>query len=196
MATKTTASTKSTAKPAVKAKPAAAQAQAVEETAQAVATEERPMKRSVKEIDVHETVPVRNGFQGALVYVSKRTGETYVWSHFGDEQEIELQELKNAKSASRGFFERNWFMFDDEYSWVTDWLGVSGFYKNALKLDEFDEVFTMDPEEIVKRVSGLSDGQKASLTYRARKLLADGEIDSRRVVAALEDALGVQLLER
>ena len=86
-------------------------------------------------------------------------------------------------------------MFDDEYQWVLDWLGVQNFYRNALKVDEFDEVFSLSPDEIVERVSVLSDGQKASLGYRARQLMEDGTIDSRRVVAALEDALGVQLAE-
>lgn len=192
MAAKTTASTRA-AKPAQK-KEAAAQA-TVEAAAPAVTAPGKEAPVVPKAIDVHMTVPVRNGFQGVLVYVSRRSGEEFTWNRFGDEQEMELQELKNAKSASRMFFERNWFMFDDEYQWVLDWLGVQNFYRNALKVDEFDEVFSLSPDEIVERVSVLSDGQKASLGYRARQLMEDGTIDSRRVVAALEDALGVQLAE-
>ena len=156
-----------------------------------------PQKQVVpKEIDIHQYIPVRNGFQGVLVYISKRTGEQFLWEHFGDEQEIELQELKNAKSASKAFFENNWFMFDEEYRWVIDYLGVGAFYRNVLKPEEFDNVFTMTPDQIRETVAGLSKGQKASMEYRARQLIAEGGIDSNKAIAALEESLGVQLVER
>ena len=59
----------------------------------------------VKEtLDPDTLVTVRNGFQGILVYKSKKTGEKFVWETFGAEQEIELKELKNAKNSSKTFF--------------------------------------------------------------------------------------------
>ena len=36
-----------------------------------------------KDIDPNQIVTVRNGFQGRLVYKSKRTGERFVWDSFG-----------------------------------------------------------------------------------------------------------------
>ena len=42
----------------------------------------------------------------------------------------------------------------------------------------------------------MSAGQKKSMAYRAADLIASGEIDSRKVIAALEDALGVELIEK
>lgn len=177
---------------AVTKKPADPQVKdaAVEETA--VPRE----KRKPTQIDVHQCVPVRNGFQGELIYQSKKTGEVFEWKHFGDEQEMELHELKNVRSAEKAFFQNNWFMFDDDYAWVIDWLGVGEFYKNALKLDAFDDVFTKSPEEIKEILSGMSDGQKASLSYRARQVIAEDGIDSNKVISALEDGLGVKLVER
>lgn len=190
MATRSTASTKTTKPAAAKAAPATKAAEKPVEAAEV----QTPVK--ARDVDLHEYIPVKNGFQGILVYVSKRTGETFTWEHFGDEQEMELQELKNAKASSKVFFQKNWFMFDGEYSWVPEYLGVSAYYKNALQLDEFDDVFTMPPDEIFERVSQLSEGQKTSLMYRARHLIAENEVDSNRVIAALEDALGVKLSER
>ena len=158
-------------------------------------TEEQIAEKPVpKTVDIHEFIVVRNGFNGKLVYVSRRTGEEYVWDNFGDEQEIELLELKNAKGSSKKFFVNNWFMFDDD--WVIDYLGVRQFYKNALKLDEFDELFKLSPAQIEKRVAVLSNGQKRSVAYRAKQLIADGEIDSNKAIAALEKSLGMELIER
>lgn len=172
--------------------------QAAPETAAAVQAEPEVKAEKIRpvEIDVHQYIPVRNGFQGVLVYVSKRTGEQFIWDRFGDEQDMELQELKNAKSSGKAFFERNWFMFDDAYSWVIDYLGMRSYYRNALKIDEFDELFTMSADQVKKKLEKLSDGQKASVAYRARQLIEEGGIDSMSVIGALEDVLKVRLIER
>ena len=148
-----------------------------------------------KEVDIHQYIPVKNGFHGLLVYISKRTGEEFQWENFGDEQEMELQELKNAKSSDKAFFQNNWFLFDEEYAWVIDYLGMRQFYKNALSIDGFDDILKRKPEEIKKEVAAMSSGQKASLRYHVIEKIANDEIDSRKVIAALEEALGVQLVE-
>lgn len=148
----------------------------------------------LKDIDPDQYVTVKNGFQGRLIYKSKRTGERFVWDSFGDEQEMTLQELKNAKNSSKPFFENNWFMFDD--GWVIDYLGVGRFYKHAIRIEDFDEVFDKSPEEIRTIIGELSEGQKKSLAYRARTMIADGKIDSNRVITALEETLNIKLIER
>ena len=147
-----------------------------------------------KDIDPNQYVVVRNGFQGRLVYKSKKTGERFVWSEFGSEQEMELSELKNAKNTYKRFFTNNWFMFDEP--WVIDYLGMAQYYKYALNLDNFDDLFTKTPAQIEKTIAQLSTGQKKSVTYRARQLIADGAIDSNKVIVSLEKALGVELIER
>lgn len=149
-----------------------------------------------KDIDPTQYVIVKNGFQGKLVYISARTHERFVWDSFGDEQEMELRELRNAKGSAKKFFENNWFMFDKDDAWIIDYLGVGRMYKYALDLDGFDEIFSKDPKEITEIISKLSPGQKRSLSYRARDLIKDEVIDSMRVVSALEKALGVELVER
>lgn len=147
-----------------------------------------------KDVDPTQYVTVRNGFQGRLVYKSKRTGERFVWDGFGSEQEIELRELRNAKNTYKKFFENNWFMFDEE--WVIDYLGVRNFYKNAVKIEEFDDIFTKDADTIRSIVAKLSTGQKKSIAYRARQLILTGDIDSNKAITALEESLGVELVER
>lgn len=147
-----------------------------------------------KEVDLSQYITVRNGFQGKLVYKSSRTGEKFIWDRFGDEQEIELLELRNAKNSSKKFFINNWFMFDDD--WVIEYLGMRQFYKNAIKLDEFDAVFEKNAEELQEIIEGMSEGQKKSLAYRARELVVLGEIDSLKMIAMLEKHLGIELIEK
>ena len=158
--------------------------------------EEKPVPIVAKEIDPNQIIVVRSGFHGRLVYRSPRTTEKFVWGEFGDEQEMELRELRNAKSSKKKYFENNWFMFDEEYEWVIGYLGLTQYYKNALPLDDFDALFKKTPDEIEKAVSKLSKGQKKSVGYRAKQLIADGEIDSNKAIAALEKSLGIELIER
>lgn len=173
---------------------AAATAAATEEPKVSTAVETPTKPIVAKEIDPSDYVIVRNGFNGKLVYVSPRTGEKFIWQELGDELEMELRELRSAKTRYKRFFADNWFMFDDD--WVPEYLGVGRYYKNALKIDAFDDVFEKKPAEIKKIVEGLSDGQKRSLGYMAREKIANKEIDSLRVINTLEECLGIELIEK
>lgn len=148
-----------------------------------------------KHVDLSQLVPVYNGYQGWLIYKSPRTGEKIQWREFGEEQPVELRELRIAKAATtKEFFENNWFMFDDEHQWVIDYLGVRRFYKNAIALDEFDKVFDKTPSEAKKMIARMSEGQRKSLEFRSRQLIESGDIDSRKMIAALEEAFDTELV--
>lgn len=155
---------------------------------------EKPVYKVKKDLNPNMMVTVKNGFNGTLVYKSKRTGEVFVWDTFGSEQEMELQDLKSAKNTYKAFFVNNWFLFDDPE--VIEWLGMSQYYKHALNTESFNDLFTATPEEIEKTVAQLSDGQKKSVVFRAKQLIQNGEIDSMKVINALEKSLSVELIER
>lgn len=147
-----------------------------------------------REIDPDQIVTVRNGFQGRLVYKSKRTGERWFWETFGAEQDMELSELKNARNSNKKYFINNWFMFDED--WIVDYLGMRQYYKHALPIDGFDELFEKPASEIESIISKLSDGQRKSIAYRAKQLIAEGGIDSNKVITTLENCLNTELIER
>lgn len=194
-AVRKSAARSSSAKKAAQAEETVATSNVVSADVTAEAKAESKASVKVKEtLDPHSYVTIRNGFNGKLVYISKRTGERLVWDTFGAEQEIELQELKNAKNSSRAFFENNWFMIDDPE--VVASLGVERYYKNALNYEDFDTIFELTPSEIEKKIAVLSNGQRRSVAYRARQKIADGEIDSMRVIDALEKSLAIELVER
>lgn len=190
---------KASAAKAVDATPVV-EATVAEEPAVEVQAVEKPVVETKKlvptDVDTSQMIEVMNGFSGKLIYVSSRTGEQYVWDEIGDVQEMELRELRNVRNSAKAFFENNWFMFSDEYAWVIDYLGLSQFYKNSVPLDKFDEIFDKPAKEVKKILENLPEGQKQSVSYRARQKIAGNEIDSRSVIAALEEGLGVTLIEK
>lgn len=165
----------------------------IESDGGAATQKETKQKIKAKDVDLNQYITVRNGFQGMLIYVSKRTGEVFEWDDFGAEQEMELGELKNAKNSNKNFFINNWFMFDDP--WVIDFLGVRQYYKNTIPIDEFDSIFDMDASEAAKVLKKIPDGQKRSIAYRARQLISENAIDSMKLIDVLEKELGVDLIE-
>lgn len=151
------------------------------------------IKRRI-ELSPNDIVTVKNGYQGKLIYKSRKTGERFIWESFGDEQDIELSELKQARNSYKAFFENNWFLIDDPD--VIEYLNVDKFYRNALKYDEFESFFEKPVSEIKNIISKLSKGQKQSVAYRARKLVAQDAIDSLKVIEALEEGLSITLIDR
>lgn len=170
--------------------------ESVKQTVEVVSAAKETEKKSYKvkkDLDPSMYVTVKNGFNGTLVYKSKKTGERFIWEEFGDEQEIELAELKAAKNSYKSFFVNNWFLFDDPE--IIEWLGMNQYYKHALNSESFDKLFEKSPAEIEKTIKELSDGQKKSVAFRAKQLITEGAIDSIKVIGALEKSLAVELIE-
>ena len=186
-------SNETVSKPRTRRSPAEGTSTAAERPAAEVSeTTKKPVVP--KEIDPNQIITVRNGFHGRLVYKSKRTGERWSWESFGAEQDMELSELKNARNSNKKYFINNWFMFDED--WVIDYLGMRQYYKNSLNIQDFDQLFKKPVGEIEDIISKLSEGQRKSVAYRAKQLIAEEEIDSNRVINTLEKCLGVELVER
>ncbi len=186
-------SNETVSKPRTRRSPAEGTSTAAERPAAEVSeTTKKPVVP--KEIDPNQIITVRNGFQGRLVYKSKRTGERWSWESFGAEQDMELSELKNARNSNKKYFINSWFMFDED--WVIDYLGMRQYYKNSLNIQDFDQLFKKPVGEIEDIISKLSEGQRKSVAYRAKQLIAEEEIDSNRVINTLEKCLGVELVER
>lgn len=186
-------SNETVSKPRTRRSPAEGTSTAAERPAAEVSeTTKKPVVP--KEIDPNQIITVRNGFQGRLVYKSKRTGERWSWESFGAEQDMELSELKNARNSNKKYFINNWFMFDED--WVIDYLGMRQYYKNSLNIQDFDQLFKKPVGEIEDIISKLSEGQRKSVAYRAKQLIAEEVIDSNRVINTLEKCLGVELVER
>lgn len=164
--------------------------------AQTAPKENAQVSYTAKDVDMNQYITVRNGYPGQLVYTSKRTGEKFFWEHYGDEQDMQLMELRNARNTSKKFFDHNWFVFDEEYDWVIDFLGVRAFYNNIINLEGIDALFKKTPKQIEKELAALTNGQKRTVGYRAMEMIRDKEIDSLAVIDVLEKGLGVALIER
>ena len=160
----------------------AASAPAAESPAPAKA-EKKPKAR--KQYDLHDLTDVRNMTPGRLIYKSARNaGDMVEWDSYGDEQSIEISELKNMLASQRVFFERNWIWIDDPE--LLEFLGAARYYKNMLSPDAVDALFELDAEPMLTKIRGLTKDMQNTIRVIAREKVKSGEIESYSVVQALE----------
>ena len=107
---------------------------------------------------------------------------------------MEISELKSARNSNKKYFINNWFMFDEP--WIVDYIGMGQYYKFAVSIQDFDKLFEKPVAELEKAIAKMSDGQKKSVAYRAKQLIAEGGIDSNKTITTLEKCLGTELIER
>lgn len=162
-------------------------------TAQTAPVVVEPAVQVAPTLELHTRIPVRNASPGGLVYKDSHTGLMYKWGEPGDIEFMELGELRTARNTQPKFFEKNWWEIDEVR--VLEWLNATKFYKNSLMTKDFDVLFGKSPEEIVSIVEKIPEAQKDNLILRVRAKIAAGEIDSLKVIRALQESLGVKLSE-
>ena len=84
------------------------------EKKEVVKPEKKVVKYDFSDVDVNEYIPVLNGFEGKLIYKSKKTGEKFEWDKIGDEQLIELIEHPKTALLDRILESANCYSFRGE----------------------------------------------------------------------------------
>ena len=131
---------------------------------------------------------------GKLVYESKRLrGYSEVWHEFGEEIPMEMAELYSMKNTDRKFFTENWIEVDMA---VLRDLQMDRFYQNAMTVDEINNMFELNADELVSKVSNMSMALRNSIGIKAMEMIEDGRLSNVKTINALEKALNCELYER
>ncbi len=164
-------------------------------------------EESVQRLDVHHLplstlVWVKSNCYGELIYISSKTGFSTSWESYGSRQAMSLEELIIMRNSTN-FFKKNRVVIDSfqdsEYEYlytveeILDFLNVKQYYKDAICPKNIDDIFKFSPSDIEKRVPKMSNGVKTTITIRANELIQSGELDSLKVISALEKALNCEL---
>lgn len=150
--------------------------------------------KAKKQYDLHDLVPVRNMTAGALIYKSNRNlGYLVEWAEYGNEQPIEVLELKNMLASQRSFFERNWIWIDDPV--LVEELGIGKYYKHMLSPEQVDALFEEDPVNMIQQIENLHVDMQNTIRVVAKEKIANNEITSYTVIQALQKYFGESLTE-
>lgn len=134
---------------------------------------------------------------GKLIYQSKRQiGYRVVWSSFLEPQPVELSELVAMRNNALDFFKNNWIVIPDYFEYkdrVLKELHISQYYKSVPDPYALNDLFMLPINEMVDRISNMTDTVRDSLKGYVKDAVANGEVDSYKRIRALEDALSCKL---
>lgn len=169
---------------------------APEKVVQAPAVEPQSHVVVKPRVELSDVVYVQSCFHGNLIYISKRTGLRIEWQRFGEEQPLDVDELMYMRNTYPKFFREQWVrLVGDNADDVFAFLHLERYCKNNLKIDNFDDVFEMEPEVLVSVVKEFAPSLRQSLARRAMELIDSGELVNLNTVKAVEKATGVNLLK-
>lgn len=154
------------------------------------------IKNKVKakpKLDLHDEVLVKNGYCGELNVLLPKSKYVITFSEFGDDDYIELAELKALRNSKPIFFERNWLIIEDDN--VIDFLNVGKYYADYLTVEDIDELFELSVDEMIAKIQKLNQVTRDNIARRAVDMIKDGNIDSVKKIEALEEELGYNLTE-
>ena len=150
-------------------------------------------KRATPKFELTDSVLIRNGFHGPLTIKLPKSGYTIKLQEFGDEDYVEIADLRTLRNSNPKFFKKNWILLEDPD--VIAYLHVNEYYKNVLTTEEIEGLFDLPEKEMVQELKKLSDGQKSTAMYAAMEKIEAGTLDSIGKIKALEDIFGCKLME-
>jgi len=147
------------------------------------------------QMDLQRMICVKNISEGKLIYKSKRQiGYTLIWEKYGDKNYIELGEFINLKNSDPRFVREPWIrVIEDDEIEILKYANVYQYYKDIIEINDIDALFRLSFDQFVKKFEKFPDGYKRMVTEQARKLIASGELDSRKLQKYLEEKMDTDL---
>lgn len=143
--------------------------------------------------DPEERILCRSVTQGSLLYPAKKSGITYIWDEYGDEAEVEYQDLLPLYLTKSPYLMNPWFIIED-MELVEEWSDRLGpLYSNIYQYEDIDYVLSLPTEDfrtaVLTMPTGLRDGLKTKIATK----IDEGSFDSLQKIKIVDQILGTDL---
>jgi len=180
---------KKTTKPATeKVAEVAVETPAVEAPVKTTKTAPKKEYRQFNQTDLILCRSVTAGWLG----VSGKSGQYYVFENFGDECEIEYQDLFALKSRHSNYIYAPHFVIeDDELLENPRWADVAKFYdEEVYTLEDVDAVLNLPTSNFKSALQKLPRGLAKSLQVKVAEKIEDGTFDSLQKIKMIDEVFG------
>lgn len=165
--------------------------QVVEETPvvkQALREEPKKQPRQFNQTDLILCRSVTAGWLG----VSGKSGQYYVFENFGDECEIEYQDLFALKSRHSNYIYAPHFVIEDEELLENPrWADVAKFYdEQVYTMEDVDAVLNLPVSNFKNVLQQLPRGLAKSLQVKVASKIEDGTFDSLQKIKIIDEVFG------
>lgn len=151
------------------------------------------VKPVVKQRTFSQTEPIlcRSVTPGWLGMPGK-SGQLYVFTNAGDEQEVEYQDLfalKNSKSAY--IYDPLIVIEDEELLEQPRWKDLASFYSEKVYgMDDIEYVLNVPVNQFKQVLESLPKGMKKAVAFEISKRMENGTFDSLKKINILDDVCG------
>lgn len=173
----------------------------VEEVKVEVKAAPEPKPAPKPEIKAESVKPVRQFNQNDLILcrsvtagwlgVSGKSGQYYVFENFGDECEIEYQDLFALKSRHSNYIYAPLFIIEDEELLGNPrWADISKFYDDEVFNKDVDEVLNLPVSNFKAALEKLPKGLAKTLQVKVAEKIEDGTFDSLQKIKVIDEVYG------
>ena len=124
--------------------------------------------------------------------VSGKSGQYYVFENFGDQCEIEYQDLFALKSRHSQYIYAPLFVIEDEELLDNPrWSDIAHFYEDQVyTMEDVDAILNLPKNEFESAINKLPKGLAKSLQVRVAEKIENGTFDSLAKIKLLDEVFG------
>lgn len=151
-------------------------------------------KKALRDKYKDETITLINVTSGSVTYKSPKGGYPYIWSGYGDSDEVSIDDLL---AMPMKYLTSPWLMIADEYADIIETLGLGKYYKFMNILDDIDDIESFDLEQLEEAVKVFSNSREFvnKVSTRVQEKIDNGELKDIYKMMKLEKILGKTLLK-
>ena len=149
------------------------------------------VEKELRQFNQHDLILCRSVTAGWLG-CSGKSGQYYIFENFGDQCEIEYQDLFALKQRRSPYLYSPLFVIeDDELLANPRWADIQKFYDEQIyTMDDINEVLNVPIGQFDKALKSLPKGLAKSLQVEVAKRIEDGSFDSLRKIKVIDEVFG------
>ena len=140
-------------------------------------------------------ITVTNVTNGSVTYVSKKGGFPYIWSGYGDVDEVSIDDLLTMPPK---YLTTPWLLINDEEEDIIEGLGLTEIYKHISILDEIEDIDSMTVEDLEEACKVFVSKQNRDFVHQAssriQELISNGELVDYRKIQQFGKILGKEFI--
>ena len=153
--------------------------------------EPKIVKTEPKKFSPDELITCRSVTYGTLLGEGRKTKMLYTWSGYGDEVEVEYQDLLSWKSTKSQYLYAPHFVIEND-ELLEQWKDVREIHDKVKQID-CDKFFDLPPEKLRIVLMNLPDGYKITVRNMANAKITNGELDSIAKIKVIDEIFGTDL---
>lgn len=154
--------------------------------------------RTRRKIESNELVTIMNVSQGEVFYTSKKTGLSFTMVELGSTIDIEFDELKTMRASNPRYLTYPFIaIVGDNAEDVIAQLGLQSVYEYMVLPEEVNHMLDeMSIDQFKETLKKLAEGVRVLLIGTMRERVEAGTFDSFAKIQAVEEMMGITIIDR